>query len=97
MVWDSGQFHHVDGHFTTVMDVEIGHLGDPMMDLAAWRMRETVIPFGDFNELYDRYGETDRQAGRHGRDPVAPSVLHADQHAVVPPALSPSRSRLPTT
>ena len=57
VVWDSGQFHHVDGHFTTVMDVEIGHLGDPMMDLAAWRMRETVIPFGDFNALYDRYAE----------------------------------------
>lgn len=57
VVWDSGQFHHEDGHFTSVMDVEIGHLGDPMMDLAAWRMRETVIPFGDFNALYERYGE----------------------------------------
>jgi aminoglycoside phosphotransferase (APT) family kinase protein len=57
VVWDSGQFHHVDGHFNAVMDVEIGHLGDPMMDLAAWRMRETVIPFGDFKQLYARYGE----------------------------------------
>lgn len=57
VVWDSGQFHHEHGHFTSVMDVEIGHLGDPMMDLAAWRMRETVIPFGDFDELYARYGE----------------------------------------
>lgn len=57
VVWDSGQFHHEDGRFTSVMDVEIGHLGDPMMDLAAWRMRETVIPFGDFGELYDRYAE----------------------------------------
>jgi aminoglycoside phosphotransferase (APT) family kinase protein len=57
VVWDSGQFHHVDGHFSAVMDVEIGHLGDPMMDLAAWRMRETVIPFGDFDKLYDRYAE----------------------------------------
>ena len=56
-MWDSGQFHHVDGHFRAVMDVEIGHLGDPMMDLAAWRMRDTVIPFGDFDALYDRYGE----------------------------------------
>ena len=57
IVWDSGQFHHENGHFVAVMDVEIGHLGDPMMDLAAWRMRETVIPFGDFTELYDRYAE----------------------------------------
>jgi aminoglycoside phosphotransferase (APT) family kinase protein len=57
VVWDSGQFHHHDGHVAAVMDVELGHLGDPMMDLAAWRMRETVIPFGDFNALYARYAE----------------------------------------
>ena len=55
IVWDSGQFHHADGHFTHVMDVEIGHIGDPMMDLAAWRMRDTVIPYGDFTRLYARY------------------------------------------
>jgi aminoglycoside phosphotransferase (APT) family kinase protein len=57
IVWDSGQFHHVDGHFSSIMDVEIGHLGDPMMDLAAWRMRDTVIPYGDFDRIYARYGE----------------------------------------
>lgn len=57
IVWDSGQFHHHGGHLAAVLDVEIGHLGDPMMDLAAWRMRDTVIPFGDFNKLYDRYGQ----------------------------------------
>jgi aminoglycoside phosphotransferase (APT) family kinase protein len=57
IVWDSGQFHHQDGHFVAIMDVELGHLGDPMMDLAAWRMRDTVIPFGDFNKLYDRYAD----------------------------------------
>jgi aminoglycoside phosphotransferase (APT) family kinase protein len=57
VVWDSGQFHHLDGHFHAVMDVEIGHIGDPMMDLAAWRMRETVIPFGNFEQLYARYAE----------------------------------------
>jgi hypothetical protein len=39
------------------MDVEAGHLGDPMMDLAAWRMRDTVIPYGDFNAIYERYTE----------------------------------------
>ena len=57
VVWDSGQFHHDGRNFTAVMDVEIGHLGDPMMDLAAWRMRDTVIPFGDFDALYERYSE----------------------------------------
>jgi aminoglycoside phosphotransferase (APT) family kinase protein len=57
VVWDSGQFHHDGKHFGSLIDVELGHLGDPMMDLAGWRMRETVIPFGDFGQIYDRYAE----------------------------------------
>jgi aminoglycoside phosphotransferase (APT) family kinase protein len=57
IVWDSGQFHHDGRHFVSVIDVEIGHIGDPMMDLAAWRMRDTVIPYGDFDQIYDRYSE----------------------------------------
>jgi hypothetical protein len=57
IVWDSGQFHHEDGKIVAVLDVEIGHIGDPMMDLAAWRMRDTVIGYGNFAELYDRYSE----------------------------------------
>ncbi len=57
IVWDSGQFHHVGGHIVAVLDVEIGHIGDPMMDLAAWRQRDTVIGYGDFARLYDRYSE----------------------------------------
>jgi aminoglycoside phosphotransferase (APT) family kinase protein len=62
IVWDSGQFHHQDGHFVSIIDVEIGHLGDPMMDLAAWRMRDTVIPFGDFTAIYDRYADLTGEA-----------------------------------
>ncbi len=57
VVWDSGQFHHHDGHFLTFMDFELAHLGDPMLDLAALRMRDSVIPFGDFDAFYDRYAE----------------------------------------
>ena len=57
IVWDSGQFHHADGRIVAVLDLELAHLGDPMMDLAGWRMRDTVIPFGNFAELYDRYAE----------------------------------------
>jgi aminoglycoside phosphotransferase (APT) family kinase protein len=57
VVWDSGQFHHADGHFRSIMDLELGHLGDPMMDLAGWRMRDSVIPYGDFRQLYARYEE----------------------------------------
>ncbi|WP_419918024.1 phosphotransferase family protein [Candidatus Poriferisocius sp.] len=57
IVWDSGQFHHSNGRVLAVLDVEIGHIGDPMMDLAAWRMRDTVLGFGNFARLYDRYSE----------------------------------------
>ncbi len=57
IVWDSGQFHQADGKIVAVLDLEIGHIGDPMMDLAAWRMRDTIVGYGDFGELYARYGE----------------------------------------
>jgi aminoglycoside phosphotransferase (APT) family kinase protein len=55
IVWDSGQFHHQGGRITAVLDLEIGHVGDPMMDLAGWRMRDTIVRYGDFRELYRRY------------------------------------------
>ena len=57
VVWDSGQFHHEDGRVTAILDLELGHLGDPMMDLAAFRMRDTVLGFGDMNVLYDQYAK----------------------------------------
>jgi hypothetical protein len=57
IVWDSGQFMHHDGHFTHLIDHELGHIGDPMMDLAGWRMRDSIMNFGDFNTIYDRYSE----------------------------------------
>ena len=55
IVWDSGQFHHHNAHLAALMDLELGHIGDPMMDLAGWRMRDSVLGFGDFNRLYERY------------------------------------------
>ena len=70
MVWDSGQFHHQHGRVTAVLDLELGHIGDPMMDLAGFRMRDTVLGFGDMNALYDRYAE-------HGGYPVdIPAIQH---------------------
>jgi aminoglycoside phosphotransferase (APT) family kinase protein len=57
VVWDSGQFHHERGHLVAVIDLELGHIGDPMMDLAAWRMRDSILGFGEFAKLYDRYAE----------------------------------------
>ena len=55
VVWDSGQFHQRDGRIVAILDLEIGHVGDPMMDLAGFRMRDTILGYGDFGELYDRY------------------------------------------
>jgi aminoglycoside phosphotransferase (APT) family kinase protein len=55
IVWDSGQMHQQDGRLIALLDVEIGHIGDPMMDLAAPRMRDTVLHFGDFANLYAEY------------------------------------------
>ncbi|MCK0516780.1 phosphotransferase family protein [Williamsia sp. DF01-3] len=57
VVWDSGQFMHSDGKINAIIDVELGHVGDPMMDLAAWRARDTVMNYGKFDELYRRYEE----------------------------------------
>ncbi len=54
-VWDSGQFHHVDGHLVAVIDLEFGHVADPMGDITIWRMRDTLIPFGDMGAIYARY------------------------------------------
>ena len=55
IVWDSGQFHHQHGRITAVLDLELAHIGDPMMDLAGWRIRDTVLGYGDFALLYDNY------------------------------------------
>jgi aminoglycoside phosphotransferase (APT) family kinase protein len=57
VVWDAGQFLHDQGHLVAIIDLEIGHIGDPMMDLGSWRLRDSIIPFGDFDTLYDRYSE----------------------------------------
>lgn len=57
ITWDSGQFHQQDGQLLAMIDVEIGHIGDPMMDLAAFRMRDTILHYGDIAELYADYAE----------------------------------------
>lgn len=57
IVWDSGQFQHQGGKITAVLDLEIGHIGDPLMDLAGFRMRDTVLHYGDLRALYERYAK----------------------------------------
>jgi aminoglycoside phosphotransferase (APT) family kinase protein len=54
-IWDTGQFHHDKGHLVAILDLEFGHVSDPMGDLTIWRMRDTLIPFGDMGRIYARY------------------------------------------
>jgi len=54
-IHDTGQFHHERGHLAGVLDLEFGQIGDPMMDLTVWRMRDTLLHFGDMAKLYARY------------------------------------------
>jgi aminoglycoside phosphotransferase (APT) family kinase protein len=55
VVWDSGQFLHHDGRISALLDLELAHIGDPMMDLAGLRMRSSVIDYGPLDDLYRRY------------------------------------------
>lgn len=55
VVWDSGQLHHEGGHLVAVLDVELAHVGDPMMDLAGFRQRDSILHYGDMDRLYAEY------------------------------------------
>ncbi|CAN5402148.1 hypothetical protein BH10PSE16_BH10PSE16_33410 [soil metagenome] len=56
--FDSGQFHHEDGKLTGLYDFEFSMIGDPMVDLATMRMRNSVEPLGDdFRVLCRHYEE----------------------------------------
>jgi aminoglycoside phosphotransferase (APT) family kinase protein len=62
VVWDSGQFMHRDGRVVALLDLELTHIGDPLMDLAGFRMRDSVIGYGDLRSLYRRYEEQTGEA-----------------------------------
>jgi aminoglycoside phosphotransferase (APT) family kinase protein len=70
VVWDSGQFHHDSGRVVAVLDLELAHVGDPMMDLAGFRQRDSILHYGDMRRLYDVY---ERRGG-------VPVDLDAVQH-----------------
>jgi len=55
VVWDSGQFHHDAGRIVAVLDLELTHVGDPMMDLAGFRQRDSILHYGDMGRLYEVY------------------------------------------
>lgn len=55
IVWDAGQFHQMDGRIVSLLDLEFGHIGDPLADLAGLWVRNPFIPLGDVAALMRRY------------------------------------------
>jgi aminoglycoside phosphotransferase (APT) family kinase protein len=55
VLWDSFQFHHDHGRLTAVLDLEVAHIGDPLMDLAGIRSREPYLRYGDIGDVFARY------------------------------------------
>ncbi len=53
--YDSFQFMFEDGRITGLLDFEHAHVGDPMMDLAALRIRDTIKNLGDLSAIVARY------------------------------------------
>jgi len=54
---DSAQFMFGDGRVTGLIDLENGYLGDPLQDLASFRMRDMTEPLGDIIGGMLRYEE----------------------------------------
>jgi aminoglycoside phosphotransferase (APT) family kinase protein len=56
--WDAGQFLHENGKITALYDFETCLIGDPLMDLAALRLRHPAEPLGaDLSSLFRHYEE----------------------------------------
>ena len=50
ITYDSFQFMFEDGRITGLLDFEHAHVGDPMMDLAALRVRDTIKNIGELSD-----------------------------------------------
>jgi aminoglycoside phosphotransferase (APT) family kinase protein len=53
--YDSFQFMFEHGRITGLLDFEHAHIGDPLMDLAALRIRDTIKNLGDLAATAARY------------------------------------------
>jgi len=54
---DSGQFLFDAGRVTSVLDMELAHIGDPALDLASLLLRDLSEPLGDLRPAFRRYEE----------------------------------------
>ena len=52
-----GQFMFADGHLTALIDWELAHIGDPMLDLGVMRMRNMLYPTGPLAAPITHYEE----------------------------------------
>ncbi|BBZ38839.1 phosphotransferase family protein [Mycobacterium conspicuum] len=52
-----GQFMFADGHLTALIDWELSHIGDPMLDLGVIRMRNMLYPTGPLRKPIAHYEE----------------------------------------
>jgi len=52
-----GQFMFADGHLTALIDWELSHIGDPMLDLGVIRMRNMLYPTGSLRAPIAHYEE----------------------------------------
>jgi aminoglycoside phosphotransferase (APT) family kinase protein len=57
LVADAPQFFHDGRNVTAIYDLEMSHVGDPMMELASIRVRDINEPIGDMPRLLQRYVE----------------------------------------
>lgn len=55
LVADAPQFFHDGRRVTAIYDLEMAHVGDPMMELASIRVRDINEPIGDMPCLLQRY------------------------------------------
>jgi aminoglycoside phosphotransferase (APT) family kinase protein len=75
-----GQFMFADGRLTALIDWELAHIGDPMLDLGVARMRNLLYPVGSLHEPMAHY---ERVSGR----PIDREALH--YYTVVSMMISP--------
>lgn len=62
LVADAPQFFHDGAGITAIYDLEMAHVGDPMMDLASIRVRDINEPIGRLGQLIDAYAAASGEA-----------------------------------
>lgn len=62
LVADAPQFFHDGTAITAIYDLEMAHVGDPMMDLASIRVRDINEPIGGLGRLLDAYAAASGEA-----------------------------------